>query len=544
VKAVLKLPKQVQLAIVGGPHSEAGKDRFSEKLLNLIEKRGLRDRIRITEYTSPETIRLYSAAADICLAPHRDINQSGSASLGLALNSGRPVIASRIPPFIEINERADCMLMFAEGAMNEMAWQIQRLIADPQLQRELVRRAECYAKENRWEKVAERTIGIYEELVSAGHAARKVTSRSFQSNSGFPQAKGGGAISSRQVATTASPVWDGVLRNVKVQENLYVTFVLDPKLDDPIARAIAEKSEFPWRHTYAVMLQFLQRCHTLLDVGAHIGTYSLLAAALGCRVIAVEGCPNNVHWLRATAEHNRFEGLSVHHAAASNESGEADFFPDRAWGYVQAAKQGRNPSSISVPAVAIDELLAELGCARVDFVKIDIEGSEIRAIQGMQKLLGRPDGPVLLFESNAVQLEKYGQTTHQLLEAVSLHGYDIYLVDHAREGYLVPVGPADLQPEAVSDYLACKRDKAYHLSSWQVDSPFSREVLVERLLRTCVNPYPPFRRHAALTLKHGPSWLTSEPAIRDMLRILRDDLSSDVRAAAEWSAKLGYSRAA
>jgi hypothetical protein len=162
----------------------------------------------------------------------------------------------------------------------------------------------------------------------------------------------------------------------------------------------------------------------------------------------------------------------------------------------------------------------------------------------MQKLLGRPDGPVLLFESNAVHLEKYGQTTHQLLEAVSLHGYDIYLVDHAREGYLVPVGPADLQPEAVSDYLACKRDKAYHLSSWQVDSPFSREVLVERLLRTCVNPYPPFRRHAALTLKHGPSWLTSEPAIRDMLRILREDLSSDVRAAAEWSAKLGYSRAA
>lgn len=327
-----------------------------------------------------------------------------------------------------------------------------------------------------------------------------------------------------------------VCPTVVLQGVYAVTFVIDAKLDDPIGRTIVEHQQYPVGATSELMMHLLRPGHTLLDLGAHIGTYSLPAAALGCRVIAVEGSARNAELLTAAAARNGFDRVSVVHAAVSDRPGRLTFTPWGPHGHVTAPVEGANMPRVEVRAVTADDLLAELGCDRVDFVKMDIEGWEPQAIKGMERLLRRDDAPLLLFESNAAGLEIYRRTTDEVLRTLEGFGYRHYLVDHHELGRLVPVEAGDVQPECVMDYLAVKR-LPDDLSPWRVQ-PFTRRELTVRVLTACTDPHPPYRKHPAVALQTGPGWLVDQPAVREALRALRSDPDVSVRKAAAWSALL------
>src|SRR5207248_673173 len=89
----------------------------------------------------------------------------------------------------------------------------------------------------------------------------------------------------------------------------------------------------------------------------------------------------------------------------------------------------------------------------VRFIKLDVEGSEIRAIQGMPRLLERKDAPAILFESNRHTLAFYGETPENLKAELRRLGYTIY---HLQPGLLVPAAETE-QQALTEDYLAAKR---------------------------------------------------------------------------------------
>ena len=110
-------------------------------------------------------------------------------------------------------------------------------------------------------------------------------------------------------------------------------------------------------------------------------------------------------------------------------------------------------TSATVPAVRMDDVLDEHGWQNVRFIKLDVEGHEVRAIRGMNRLLSRPDAPLVYFESNKYALKFYDETHESLKSAFRDLGYKIYKVEsnHLIE---VPIG-AD-QAELCTDYLAAK----------------------------------------------------------------------------------------
>jgi len=189
----------------------------------------------------------------------------------------------------------------------------------------------------------------------------------------------------------------------------------------------------------------------VLDLGAHLGGFALAAASLGCEVIAVEASPQNAALLRRSAEENRFANLKVVHAAVADRAGSIEFIAQGPWGIVAPAA---GAATVSVPAVRVDDLLAEHGWPDVRFVKIDVEGSEVAAVRGMPRLLGRPDAPVVFFESNQFALNLYGLTDADLKAAVRRHGYDLY---RPGPGGLVPSSEGERQADVVVDYVAAKR---------------------------------------------------------------------------------------
>ena len=83
-----------------------------------------------------------------------------------------------------------------------------------------------------------------------------------------------------------------------------VRFVLDDNPTDPICAALREnRMGVPDAH--ACIFGMMKRDHVVLDLGGHIGTFGLIAAALCKEVIIVDGSPRNVGLLRTSIREHR-----------------------------------------------------------------------------------------------------------------------------------------------------------------------------------------------------------------------------------------------
>ena len=170
VQALKKLPPHYHLGIVGGPNLANSSDTTLNSLLETWDGEDPR-RLMITGFAPRETIDLFHAATDICLAPFLPGNLAGSASATWAFTSGKPTIASNIPAFAEIQQVADCLLLFTPNAVHELAWHIQQLAGNPALQQRLAQNALIFAAEHSWERVIAGLVGVYEEMT--GRAGSK-----------------------------------------------------------------------------------------------------------------------------------------------------------------------------------------------------------------------------------------------------------------------------------------------------------------------------------------------------------------------------------
>src|SRR5262249_42077674 len=113
--------------------------------------------------------------------------------------------------------------------------------------------------------------------------------------------------------------------------------------------------------------------------------------------------------------------------------------------------------TIRVHAVTIDSFLAERGWESVSFVKLDIEGSELRALRGMNRLLTRADSPVVVFEANATTLSRVGCTPADLLNEFDELGYLLYQITPEYFVELTRITVPHDQRAKLNDYLAIRR---------------------------------------------------------------------------------------
>lgn len=244
--------------------------------------------------------------------------------------------------------------------------------------------------------------------------------------------------------------------------------------NDPVADGYRTGSLRHLATLTRVAVEVLEPGARVLDLGSHLGGFALTAAAFGCEVIAVEASPRNAALLRISAEYNQFRHLHVVHAAVSDERSTLEFSPNGPWGHV--ATPATEEASVSVPAIRIDDLLAERAWDSLQFVKIDLEGFEVRALRGMPRLLDRPDAPLIFFESNRHALAWFGESPESLRTELHRRGYVVY---HVRPGVLIRTRAADGQRKTVVDYVAGKRLPP-RLAAWQRTSARS---LVWRLKR-------------------------------------------------------------
>jgi FkbM family methyltransferase len=168
---------------------------------------------------------------------------------------------------------------------------------------------------------------------------------------------------------------------------------------------------------------------TVLDAGANIGQYTLIAAhAVGPKghVHAFEPTPRVAAQLRANIALNRFENVTVNEVALSDATGEALLYctdPGSPGTNTIMSPQEDVCSSIKVPAQRLDDYLRERRLKGVDVMKLDIEGAELLALRGAQELLLGPSAPVIVLEVNPRTLALSGTSADEVLGLLSDCGY-------------------------------------------------------------------------------------------------------------------------
>ncbi len=117
----------------------------------------------------------------------------------------------------------------------------------------------------------------------------------------------------------------------------------------------------------------------VVDVGAHIGSFSLMAARIAYRVLAFEPEPNNYQMLRKNMELNHARNMSIFEMAVSGVSGYQDIYTFPGGSSADYSLIKRGAASIktgSVPTISVEEIIKREGLPRIDFLKLDCEGSE------------------------------------------------------------------------------------------------------------------------------------------------------------------------
>ena len=157
----------------------------------------------------------------------------------------------------------------------------------------------------------------------------------------------------------------------------------------------------------------------MYDIGANIGFFSLIGArAVGPdgRVVAFEPLPDNLRWLRHNAALNGFGHVEVVEAAVGAAAGQASFAVGgtAGWGRLDAG------GAVPVEVIRLDELVAGGGIPAPDLIKMDIEGGEVDALDGMAGTLTE-HAPTLIVEVH--------ETLAPVTERLRAAGYAVERLD-------------------------------------------------------------------------------------------------------------------
>jgi FkbM family methyltransferase len=161
---------------------------------------------------------------------------------------------------------------------------------------------------------------------------------------------------------------------------------------------------------------------TVLDIGANIGYFSAIAAGLvsdNGQVHAFEPMPQNFVRLRKNLE--PFRWAIAHPYAVSDVTGEVPIhYSDKEAGWASIHDQhprGNLPRHSAVSAIRLDDWLPDKPINRIDFIKLDIEGSELDALRGAQQTLCH-------FHPTIVAETKCGWNHDEIGQLLSATGYE------------------------------------------------------------------------------------------------------------------------
>jgi len=193
-----------------------------------------------------------------------------------------------------------------------------------------------------------------------------------------------------------------------------------------------------------------------VDVGAHVGAYTLLASQAvgpGGEVHAFEPNPRVFSLLQENIRRNSLRNVRLENAAVSNSMGESEY-EIRGENTLSSLKAGAESGRdvlqvVRVRCTTLDSYCSALG-KRPGLVKVDVEGAEPAVFLGALGLLGLPaaEAPAWVFEYSPTNYARFGYRAEELLELLQHNGFELWR--YRRPGYLAPFQPKRAESRTVN----------------------------------------------------------------------------------------------
>ena len=181
-----------------------------------------------------------------------------------------------------------------------------------------------------------------------------------------------------------------------------------------------------------IIRRIAEEMDTMLDIGANIGWYSLMAAKLNpnAAIHSFEPVPTTYSRLIHNFLINGFDGLSCHNYGFSDQQGSFPFYfyPEGSGNASMKNLAKRvDASVVRCELQALDSILDWLPSDRkIDFVKCDVEGNELFVLQGGLRLLEQHK-PILLCELLRKWSASFGYHPNEAIDLLHGIGYKPYI---------------------------------------------------------------------------------------------------------------------
>ena len=180
----------------------------------------------------------------------------------------------------------------------------------------------------------------------------------------------------------------------------------------------------------------------VLDIGAHIGYYTLQFANLvgpTGKVYAFEPEPKNFELLKKNVQINKHDNVVLIQKIVSDKDGIVEFFISKFDSIGNKLfKSNEAGSSIKIESTTLDEYFKDLK-KKIDFIKMDIQGGEGKAILGMKNLLKENKNLKIIQEWWPDALKQNNTKPEDHLKFLQHIGYKIYEIDGTIKKDILPI---------------------------------------------------------------------------------------------------------
>jgi FkbM family methyltransferase len=189
------------------------------------------------------------------------------------------------------------------------------------------------------------------------------------------------------------------------------------------------------QETTAVFLNLIAGGDVVVDVGAHVGYYTLLAARkVGPegRVFAFEPHPDNFDLLVKNINSNFYRNVIPVQKAVSNKTGKAELFLQAPSTHSLFRKNQNSNESVLVETTTLDEYFQTVEKrlrSRLKLIKMDIEGAEPQAMQGMQQILNEIGEVAIICEFEPENLKASGCDPSEFKSYLTEQGFKLQSID-------------------------------------------------------------------------------------------------------------------
>lgn len=166
--------------------------------------------------------------------------------------------------------------------------------------------------------------------------------------------------------------------------------------------------------------EYPNKNNTYIDIGAHIGTTVLPFSRLYKSVFAFEANKDNYKLLEENIKINRIEHCKIYNTGVYNKSTVGNMLQH---GNNSGCFYFKESIGGDTTTIKIDDILD--ASIKVDFIKIDTEGSELYVLEGAEKCL-TTNKPLIQIELNGLSKSLYNIEDNTVLLYLGSLGYQIY----------------------------------------------------------------------------------------------------------------------